>query len=148
MTVGDLNGDGHLDTHHWKLFWAECSLYDGTGHFPTPGIGFGIADDTEDIAVGDVDGDGDLDIIAGNASQNVLYINNGTGDFSHAQQRNFGPEYNWARSVAIGDMDGDGDLDIIIGNDVQDFVYLNDGTGNFPSPSHSAMALTIPEVWR
>ena len=60
-----------------------------------------------------MDGDGDLDIVVGN--QNVVYLNDGTGNFSAG--RNFGTGLDDPRClIAVGDMDGDGDLDIVVGN--------------------------------
>ena len=62
-----------------------------------------------------MDGDGDLDIVAGNyGEQNVVYLNDGAGNFPTG--RNFGTGSDDTYSVAVGDMDGDGDLDIVAGN--------------------------------
>jgi hypothetical protein len=80
--------------------------------------------------LGDVDGDGDLDIVTANfQGQNIVYKNNGTG--STWTGINFGTGSDWTESVALGDVDNDGDLDIVTGNRYQqDIVYLNSGTGD------------------
>ncbi|MDO7877628.1 T9SS type A sorting domain-containing protein [Hymenobacter sp. ASUV-10] len=142
IAPADLDGDGDLD-----LVVASATadnvtvrLNDGAGNFtahptnPTPATG----DNPRSVAVGDIDGDGDLDLVtsasAGPAATTVgVYLNDGTGDFTpHPIKPNpgsFGAPYN----VKLGDIDGDGDLDLLTAAYAESMVkvHLNDGTGNF-----------------
>lgn len=60
-------------------------------------------------ALGDVDGDGDLDALLGKDGQpDEVWLNNGAGQFTDSGQR-----LGNARvfDLVVGDVDGDGDLD-------------------------------------
>ena len=63
---------------------------------------------------GDVDGDGDLDWVAGNSDVNQLYLGNGNGTF--AAGSDIGTTAHSTEDLALGDLDGDGDLDLVTGN--------------------------------
>ena len=86
-----------------------------------------------DVALGDVDEDGDLDAYVASDGPNWLWLNNGIGVFSPGQ--GLGGEQ--TRGVALGDLDGDGDLDAFDANIHADAVWINDGTGHFDSRLHS-----------
>ena len=66
------------------------------------------------MAVGDIDGDGDVDLVRGNYRQSVLLHLNQGGRFDSVAAWS-GPVENTV-SVALGDVDGDGDLDLVRGN--------------------------------
>ena len=66
------------------------------------------------IGLGDVNGDGKLDVVAGNHGQtNKAYIGNGDGTFSSGTA--IGPE-DYTVAIGLGDVNGDGKLDVVAGN--------------------------------
>ncbi|MFQ5454778.1 MAG: FG-GAP-like repeat-containing protein [Nitrospirota bacterium] len=89
--------------------------------------------------LGDLDGDGDLDIFVANKGQNNLYINDGNGGFEdrtidlHELEDNT----DMTRDVRFGDINGDGAADIVIANDFErdSKIYINNGDGTFSSDS-------------
>jgi len=80
------------------------------------------------VALGDVDGDGDLDAVAANFDAGaIVWINDGDGRFTDSGQRLARGVY-----VALADFDGDGALDVLLGSwDVPASVWWNDGRGTF-----------------
>jgi hypothetical protein len=140
----DVDNDGDPDlmiTGNTSLPTATANLYinDGSGNFS-------LAEGTPfepsfggDIDFGDVDGDGDLDlIITGKNSSDVLiaklYSNNGSGSFSLINITPFTPVM--LSSTEFVDVDNDNDLDLIIsGRDALNMsktsLYINNGSGSF-----------------
>jgi len=80
-----------------------------------PQVTYGVGNNPRAVAMGDLDGDGDLDLVVANwGSDNVsVLLNQGDGTF--AGQVTYGVGYDpWA--VAVGDLDGDGDPDVVTAN--------------------------------
>ncbi len=136
---GDLDGDSDLDVLVGCRNWPggpACSetqvwLNDGSGQFSK---GWTAAEtNLGGLALGDLDGDGDLDVFLTKASvfgsqNSEVWLNDGQGNFEPSGQR----LNEIASNVALADVDIDGDLDAITAhNDSPSKVWLNDGAGQF-----------------
>ena len=121
--VRDLAGLAPAEPYTWHFTIATAA----GGRFTNSGQSLGTSR-TDSVALGDLDGDGDLDAFVGNSGADRVWLNDGTGifvDSGHALG-NFA-----TRDVALGDLDGDGDLDALVGNYQPNVVWLNDGEGRF-----------------
>ncbi|WP_420379961.1 T9SS type A sorting domain-containing protein [Gilvibacter sp.] len=100
--------------------------------------------DTGDMEFADLDGDGDMDLIAtgsGNMSDGsthgaltTLYFNDGAGNFTAVNDH--GIENIRVSKIALANIDTDEDLDLLIsgftsGGFALTKLYTNDGSGNF-----------------
>ena len=129
-TLDLVSGEGTSNNGKTNTIWWN----DGDGNFTDSGQTLGD-DGTTSLALGDVDGDGDLDLIEGNnGAPTTVRINDGSGIFSDSGQALSATAGNYTSSVTLGDIDGDGDLDLIEGysfGTAQKTVWTNDGTGLF-----------------
>ena len=90
------------------------------------------------VAVGDLDGDGDLDAVVGNIGLNRVWRNDGHGRFQRTRG-NLGGE--WTYGIGLHDLDGDGDLDVYAANyGSADTVWLNTGSGRFVRSAQNFVA--------
>ncbi|HEX7051070.1 MAG TPA: VCBS repeat-containing protein [Longimicrobiales bacterium] len=109
---------------------------DGSGTF-VGGMTYGVGDGSRSVVLGDLNGDGDLDMAMANWVDTTVSVllNQGNGSFGSLNQYSVGATTPW--SVASGDVDGDGALDLVTANVFSDTVsvLLNDGDGGFGPPT-------------
>jgi hypothetical protein len=142
VATGDVDGDGDLDIVAAYAGFAD-SLVEGTvvepvTLFPNDGNGtFGTSQTlgynrATSVALGDMDGDGGLDIVVGNAvQQSKVYLNDG-GAWNDMRLVGSSADTLPLRALALGDTDHDGDLDIIAGSyDRLVTTFVNDGAANW-----------------
>ncbi|SHF08451.1 Por secretion system C-terminal sorting domain-containing protein [Mariniphaga anaerophila] len=146
ISAGDINNDGFVDIIGAAIYSNAYSLWlnDGTNSFSPLLLEkdafncYGIFD----ITSGDLDNDGDTDIIgaAGEAGRFVWFKNNGHGGFTpHIINAETSYSKN-SRAVKAVDINGDGHLDVIgTGYWTGIFSWFeNDGNGNFSPHSIDA----------
>ena len=99
VAVGDLDSDGDLDAvvangGVYSSQKDEVWFNDGTGVFTDSGQALGNYV-TADIVLGDLDGDGDLDVFAGTLSRNEVWFNNGAWFFYKQRPEAWKFSYLW-----------------------------------------------------
>lgn len=150
----DIDGDGDLD-----LFVGvsanNLQYFQNTGTATAPAFAAGIANPfgltisqfPPVVSFGDVDRDGDFDLILGDYYNNFYYFQNtGTSTapaFAAAVTNPFGLTNlgsGYPIFLTLADMDGDSDMDLLVGEYYADISYYEDTTGI----ANTAPVLTAP----
>jgi hypothetical protein len=142
----DIDGDGDLDLIIAHEYRPNILLVnDGTGRFSNeshvriPQFNR----DSEDVAAGDFDQDGDMDIVIANEDNQVneLYFNNGEGIFT--DRTPLLPVTGVSNAVIVSDINKDGAPDLLFGDTGQTKILINRGDGTFVNETEGRLpALT------
>lgn len=150
--VADFNGDGRSDLFQLDFGNDDVPFTGGINSLYLSGAGGRMTDASATLpqqlhtnhggSAGDVDGDGDIDVLVDTLDAgNLLLLNDGNGHFTentshlpHTTGANGMVETNTFSGMA--DVDNDGDLDLVLGTwDTSTVpgnkVLLNDGHGDF-----------------
>jgi hypothetical protein len=143
LSVGRIDADERPDvlTIHPELNVVEVMLATGSGGLAPPDTATGIINDASKIAAGDLDDDGDRDLVIGSSSIRVFFTRTEPGGVFVPGDPVF--TSNDDNVLAIAEFDGDGDLDVLIGG-AGDFggaaLYRNEGAFVF-----SSSGINIPQ---
>jgi hypothetical protein len=145
IAIADVNHDGKLDIIVANSTDGTLSalLGDGKGHFtPAAGSPFACGKSPNDIAAGDFNGDGNLDLVIANTETPYLTIllGDGKGGFAPSPQSPFDTHsYPHVHGVAVADFNGDGKLDAVTDNWGHDqiLMFLGGGKGNLILPGQA-----------
>ncbi len=130
----DVNGDGWQDAFV-PNYGSSNVLYINNGDLTFEKVLMGDSSNSSGATFGDIDNDGDFDLYVSNASKqdNILYENDGNGNFTVKYVDFLSNDGGDSHGAAFGDFDNDGWLDLYVANDreANNFLYINDGTGSF-----------------
>jgi len=170
VAVADVNGDGKLDL----LVANNCASGNSCPTDGAVGVLLGIGDGTfqtaaaygsggaiaTSVAVADVNGDGKLDLVVGNACGSIncpspskvgVLLGNGDGTFQAAVS--YDPGGSGAASVKMADVNGDGKPDLLVANPNSRSlgVLLGNGDGTFQAavsydPGGLANSVAVADV--
>lgn len=127
--AADFTGDGVLDVATTNAARDEVLVYAGSGAGFTLLSATPLAQWPEDIAAGDLDGDGDVDLVAVERSSAVVSVLMNQGQGAAFTPSTIGSGLIFSAEVEVADADGDGDQDIfLVETDTSVTVFQNDGS--------------------
>lgn len=140
--LADMDDDGDLDLFVGESGGYTINYFENIGDkteanfMPASIEGIGIVGNSGYPALVDIDGDGDLDLFAGEGSGRIkFYRNIGTAAqalFELVTEAFLGLDFGSNSQPAFVDMEGDGDMDMLVAGTVGIYYYRNIGSPTNP----------------
>ena len=154
VELADLDGDGDADvlaTSHADDTVAWHENVDGLGAFGPARVLSSTALAARSAVAGDMDGDGDLDVVSGSSGDDTVgWFENEDGLGGFGPRQTISSAADEVYSVFLEDLDGDGDLDVLSASRLDGKLawYRNiDGQGTFgPERTISTTAANASQV--
>jgi hypothetical protein len=117
VCAADIDGDGNIDILSTDASYNDVIWFrnvDGSGTNWTEHVVDGAFNNATDVYAADVNGDGDMDVMAaGYNGDDIYWWENADGSGTNWIEHTVDNSFNGARSVYAADLDTDGDMDII-----------------------------------
>lgn len=153
-TWTDFDNDGDIDLYISKCRqgvndpndprrWNRLFVNDGNGNYTEETDTYGLTNHSQSWSsdFGDIDNDGDLDVVTTNHDNTIqLFENDGTGHYTEITAGSGLEVTGFFLQSIMRDFDNDGFLDILIAGGVQ-YLFMNNGNNTFtPAPLPTASA--------
>ena len=140
MVTGDFDDDGHqdvavLDANGGKV---EVRFGDGGGGYRSTTSSFTVTGASRGVAAGDIDGDGQTELLFAVSDAVAIYDWQAGGAFTSTHTIDLSATGIEPTNVAVGDLTDTGSRDIVVSDDFGSVgvVWIsNDGAGNFGTPT-------------